>query len=182
MTLARNDAEQLIWRELSRQTRAMLEGKLRGLYEHDSDDSAFDALALDKQQTLLLFAHRLVALNLWNALRRIDNVYGEGGVGLNFIAQPDLESTLRRRRDFTTMFAAHKDATGGFFERKQSRASLHFLYVGTGRERRWSVHFDLYSPLAFPHGTWRHWLHEKVRGETPDWRLIAQVLRGTDSV
>lgn len=158
--------------------RAVLDGKLRGLYEHAADESAFDALDVDKQQSLLVFARRLVELNLWDSIRRIENVYGVGGVGINFTAWPFLESALRRRTDFTAMFAAHKDASAGFLERGRTQSALHFLRAARQPESGsfWSAHFDLYSPVAFPFGMWRHLLREKLRRETPDWRRIKHAL------
>lgn len=170
-------ARQPRWQELSTITRALLEGKLIGLYEQADDESSFDALAIDKQQSLLIFARRLNNLNLWSSIRRIENVYGEGGVGISFSAWPLLESSLRRRIDFTAKFAAHKDASIGFLERGRTKAALHFLRARQPEPRSfWSAHFDLYSPLAFPLGTWQHLLSEKLRGETPDWRRIKQAL------
>ncbi|MBC7912058.1 MAG: hypothetical protein H7Y30_16235 [Pyrinomonadaceae bacterium] len=166
----------LRWRELSAETRNALERKLEGLYGHDRDAAAFDALAPDKQQALLILLRRFRELELWDSVRRIENVYGEGGVGMNFSAWPVLLSTLRRREDFTAMFARHSDNTGGLMERGRTRASLHFLYLDKGGVRRWAVHFDLYNPWASPLNAWRHLLHEKLRGETPDWKTIVASL------
>jgi len=172
---AEASARPLRWHDLSDDTRRVLEGKLRGLYEHTSDESAFDALAVDKQQALLTIARRFIELNLWASVRRVENVYGAGGVGINFIAWPVLESTLRCKRMFTARFASHKDARIGFLERRRQLAALHFLCANK-EHRRWSAHFDLYSPLAFPLGSWRHLLHEKLRGETPSWFQIKRAL------
>jgi len=119
----------------------------------------------------LLIMRRLTALNLWSAVRRIDNVYGEGGVGMYFTAWPFLESVLRRRRDFTRWFARHPDNHGGFLERTRPRAALHFLYIDNG-ERRWNVHFDLHSGVASPASTVRHLVHERLLGRRPDWTQI----------
>lgn len=165
----------LCWRELTPDTRASLERKLEGLYGNERDESAFDALAVDKQQALLIIVRRWRELKLWDTVRRVENVYGEGGTGMNFAAWPLLESTLRRRNDFTRLFARHGDTTGGFLERGKGRGSLHILYVDE-RERRWAAHFDLYNPWASPLNAWRHMLHEKIRHETPGWRVIRSAL------
>jgi hypothetical protein len=165
----------MLWRELREETRHALAGKLVGLYGLERDEYAFDALPEDKQQALLMLARRLGELDLWEPVRRIENVYGEGGVGMSFQAWPVLVSTLRRRDDFTTLFASHSDNTGGFLERGRTRASLHFLYVD-GVVRKWAVHFDLYNPWSSPLNAWRHFLHEKIRGETPDWKAISDAL------
>ena len=155
--------------------RAALKHKLEGLYEHATDERAFNTLAVDKQWALLIFVRRLRELNLWDAVLRVENVYGEGGVGMNFAAQPLMLAMLRGRPDFTRRFAAHHDSSGGFLEQRRSRAALHFLYVDD-RKLRWAVHFDLYSPLALPLSAWRHLWHEKIRGLTPDWRAIKSSL------
>lgn len=168
-------AAPLRWRELTLERRAALERKLEGLYGYERDEDAFDSLSVDKQQALLLLARRWRDLKLWDAVRRVTNVYGEGGVGMNFTAWPLLESTLRRRGDFTRWFAAHGDTAGGFLERGRQRASLHILYVEDAG-RRWAAHFDLYNPWASPINAWRHLLHEKLRQETPDWRVIRAAL------
>jgi hypothetical protein len=165
----------LNWRELNEDARRALRGKLKGLYGHDGDESAFDALAVDKQQALLILVRRLRELKLWDTVRRVENVYGEGGTGLNFAAWPLLESTLRKRSDFTSRFARHGDTTGGFLERGKALAALHILYVDQGK-RRWAAHFDLYNPWASPANAWRHLLHEKLRHETPGWRAIRSAL------
>ena len=164
------------WRDLSATMRAALEGKLKGLYGAERDETAFDALAFDKQQALLVLVKRWRELKLWEAVRRVENVYGEGGVGMNFAAWPLLKSTLDRRDDFTRLFASHSDTSGGFLERGRRLAALHILYVEERDERRWAAHFDLYNPWVSPMNAWRHLLHEKMRGETPDWRVIRDAL------
>jgi len=164
------------WQELTELERTLLERKLEGLFGHERDESAFNSLAQDKQQALLLLMHRFRELKLWDAVRRIENVYGEGGVGMSFQAWPVLLSELKRRDNFTALFANHKDNTGGFLERGKKRASLHFLYIDEAGARRWAVHFDLYNPWASPLNAWRHLLHEKIRGETPDWKAIGASL------
>ncbi|HEY0386342.1 MAG TPA: hypothetical protein VGC64_10040, partial [Pyrinomonadaceae bacterium] len=139
-------AAPLLWRELSDATRAKLDQRLLGLYGRETDESAFDGLSLDKQQSLLILLRRFSELGLWEAVRRVENVYGVGGVGMNFAVWPFIKSTLARRRDFTTWFARHHDTTGGWIERGVGRASLHVLYVDAGDERKWAAHFDLYNP------------------------------------
>ncbi len=113
-----------------------------------------------------------------DSLKKIENVYGVGGVGMSFTAWPSLESALRRRTNFTAMFAAHQNASAGFLERGRKLAALHFLRAARPKDQSnfWSAHFDLYSPLAFPTGMWRHLLREKLRRETPDWHRIKHAL------
>ena len=105
------------------------ESKAGGALRRERDEDAFNALACDKQRALLILARRFSELGLWDAVRRIENVYGEGGVGMNFDAWPMLYSTLKRRTNFTSRFANHGDTTGGFIERGVGRASLHILFV-----------------------------------------------------
>jgi len=162
----------LAWTDLDQETREKLDGKLDGLYDYGKTAVAFERLAVDKQQALLLLMRRLVVLNLWDAVRVIDNVYGEGGVGIYFTAWPYLWSALDRRKDFTQLFARHKDNTGGFLEKSRLHATLHFLYVDQG-ERHWHVHFDLYGPWGSPLTTARHLLREKFLAQHPDWRAIS---------
>lgn len=168
-------AKRLLWDGLTDEAREALSGKLKGMYGAPGDREAFDNLALDKQQALLLLAHRLSELDLWRTVRRVENVYGKGGVGMNFSAWPELTYRLCSRVDFTTRFARHKDNHGGFLERKRRLASLHFLYVDDGG-RRWAAHFDLYNPWASPMNALRHLFYEKLRGVTPDWRAVRSAL------
>jgi hypothetical protein len=165
------------WRGLSGEARDLLERKLYGLYGAARDEAAFDNLEADKQQALLLLMRRLRELRLWEFVRRVENVYGEGGVGMNFRAWPGVLSELGRRKDFTTRFASHKNNAGGFLEKGRGRASLHFLYQEKGGERLWAVHFDLYNPWSSPLNAWRHLLYEKIQGETPDWRVVRAAFR-----
>ena len=165
----------LRWQRLSVGMRKVLEHKLEGLYGQKGDGAAFDSLQVDKQQSLLIFARRFQELDLWSAVRRVENVYGQGGVGMNFAAWPALKSKLSRDKIFTTRFANHHDASGGFIERGRGRASLHILFVEDG-EHRWAAHFDLYNPRAWLLNTWRHLLYEKFCGVTPDWRAISDEL------
>lgn len=173
-------ARVLTWLELSAETRNALAGRLVGLYERKTDESAFNELALDKQQALLILLRRFRELKLWETIRRVENVYGEGGVGMNFAVWPFIKSTLERREDFTTWFARHSDTTGGWIERSVKCASLHVLYVEKGMERQWAAHFDLYNPWSSPINAWRHLLHEKLQHYTPDWRAISSSIWGNE--
>src|ERR1043165_9544890 len=107
----------LTWTTLSAATRELLRGKLAGLWGAASDGDAFDSWPLDKKQALLLLLDRLDAKGLLNLVKRVTNVYGEGGVGIEFEASPKIHSTLSARRDFTTRFANHPDTSGGFYEK-----------------------------------------------------------------
>ncbi len=170
----------LRWRELAPDVCDALRGRLAGLWGATDAAAAFDNLASDKQQALLLLLRRMRALDLWSVVRRVTNVYGEGGVGMAFDAWPVLASTLARRRDFTHRFARHGDTTGGFYERGRAAGVLHFLYVDApGAARAWQVHFDLYSPVHSPASLLRHLRREFVGRYTPDWRAIAAVLSDT---
>ncbi|HEX8493454.1 MAG TPA: hypothetical protein VF658_11470 [Pyrinomonadaceae bacterium] len=173
-------ARVLTWLELSAETRSALAGRLVGLYERQTDESAFNELALDKQQSLLILLRRFRELKLWETVRRVENVYGLGGVGMNFAVWPFIKSTLERRKEFTTWFARHSDTTGGWIERGVGRASLHVLYVEKGTVRQWAAHFDLYNPWSSPMNAWRHLLHEKLKHYTPDWRAISSSLWGNE--
>ncbi len=154
--------------------RVSLALKLAGLFEQADGARVFDALAVDKQQALLLFVERLAGMGLWEEVERIDNVYGEGGVGLSFRARSTFGARLADRERFTTRFALHRDCAEGFFEKGRSQAVLHFLRVEAGADR-WTVHFDLHAPMATPLSALRHLWHEKWRGVTPDWRAIKAV-------
>ena len=100
-------AEGLQWCNLSAETRELLAGKLVGIWGAPSDQAAFDSWPVDKQQALVILAHRLHEKGLWHVVKQVTNVYGEGGVGIQFLAWPLIESTLRRRSDFTRRFANH---------------------------------------------------------------------------
>lgn len=163
----------LTWEGLSNEARARLARKLEGLYGAQNDAEAFDYLVLDKQQALLLLMRRLTELELWSTIARIENVYGEGGVGMSFKAWPFLLSTLREHQAFTSLFARHHNNSGGFMEIKRPRGSLHFCYVD-GDVREWAVHFDIYNPWASPLNAWRHLLHEKLKSEAANWKIIAE--------
>ena len=165
----------LTWNTLPARTRDLLAGKLAGLWNAPSDAEAFDSWALDKKQAMLLLVERIDAKDLWHLITRVKNVYGEGGVGLEFEASTRIESTLLNRRDFTRRFANHKDTDGGFYEKARGTAVLHFLFQ-EGEPRRWYVHFDLYSPIHSPVSAVRHLRHEFLGKIKPDWRMIAKHL------
>ena len=165
----------LLWSDLSEGFRDALTGRLSGLWGAATDEDAFNRFTVDKQQALLILAARLQTKDLWQVIRKIENVYGEGGVGLAFDAWPIVESTLRSRKDFTRFMANHKDTTGGFYEKGRGDAVLHFLYV-EGEPRKWYVHFDLYSPIHSPLSALKHLRYEFLGKVTPDWRMIQQCL------
>jgi hypothetical protein len=164
----------LTWATLPAATRELLRGKLAGLWGAATDAAAFDSWAPDKKQALLLLLGRLHAKGLWELVKRVTNVYGEGGVGIEFEAWPRIKSTLSARSDFTRRFANHPDTSGGFYEKDRGTAILHFLFQE--EPRRWYVHFDLYSPVHSPASVWRHLRHEYLGKTKPDWRLIAKHL------
>ena len=166
----------LVWADLSRETKELLKGKLAGLWGAESDEAAFDSWTIDKKYALLLLLKRIRAKDLWHVVRRITNVYGEGGVGIQFEAWPIIESNLAGRRDFTRRFANHKDTSGGFYEKGREEAVLHFLFQ-EGKPRTWYVHFDLYSPVHSPGSAWKHLRYEFLSKTKPDWRTIAKCLK-----
>jgi hypothetical protein len=166
----------LRWGGLTASMRAALDRRLEGLYGGARDAEVFDSLPLDKQQALLILSRRLMELNLWDAVRRVQNLYGEGGVGMHFVAWPFLKSALGRRRNFSTWFATHKNTTLGYIERGKRLGSLHILYSEGSGGVGWEAHFDLYNPWASPANAVRHLLHEKMRREVPDWRMIGAAL------
>jgi hypothetical protein len=171
-----SEVTHLRWSQLPVDLQIALSGKLAGLWGATGDPEAFDSLSVDKQQALLLIQSRMQAMALWQLVRKIENVYGEGGVGMGFSAWPLIKSTLMRRRDFTRLFANHKDTNGGFYEKGQAGAVLHFLYVDE-KPRKWYVHFDLHSPVHSPKSAFRHFRHEFVGKITPDWRMIRNNLK-----
>lgn len=175
MSLKPLESQKLEWTALSIASREMLTGKLAGLWGAESDESAFNSFTLDKQQALLLLLGRINDKGLWHLVRQITNVYGEGGVGLQFLAWPMIESTLKKRQDFTRLFANHKDTSGGFYEKVRGRAVLHFLFQ-EGDPRIWYVHFDLYSPVHSPASALKHLRHEFLGKLKPDWRTIRNCL------
>lgn len=170
------ETDRLFWQDLPANVREAFAGKLVGLWGAACDGEAFDSCPIDKQQTLLLLVSRLLEKDLWHLIRKIENVYGEGGVGIGFSAWPLAESTLRARKDFTTFMANHKDTTAGFYEKGRGDAVLHFLFV-EGTPRKWYVHFDLHSPVYSPLSAYRHLRHEFIGKLTPDWRMIQKCLK-----
>lgn len=164
------------WRDLPRDLREVLSGKLVGLWGATNDESAFDGLPEDKQQALLLISSRMNAHELWRLVKSIDNVYGEGGVGISFTPWPAIRSTLSRRKDFTKLFANHGDTSGGFYEKGRFDAVLHFLYQ-EGQPPRWYVHFDLYSPVYSFRSALMHFRHEVINKIRPDWKMIQRCLK-----
>lgn len=170
------DGESPAWADLPPKTKELLTGKLAGLWDAPTDEAAFNSWPLDKKQALLLLLNRMYAKRLWHLVKQVTNVYGEGGVGLEFVAWPMIESTLSRRRDFTRRFANHKDTTGGFYEKDRGDAVLHFLFQ-EGDPRTWWVHFDLYSPVHSPGSALKHLRYEFLGNVRPDWREIAKRLK-----
>jgi hypothetical protein len=166
-----SDVKTILWQDLAADVSKALTDKLSGLWGAASDEDAFNGLAVDKQQTLLILVSRLQAKKLWDLINKIDNVYGEGGVGIGFSAPDTAEATLRSRKDFTRFMANHKDTTDGFYEKGRGDAVLHFLYQ-EGTPRKWYVHFDLYSPVHSPLSALKHLRHEFIGKVTPDWRMI----------
>ena len=171
---AAGDAK-LSWADLPESLGAGLEHKLEGLYGHGNGRNAFESLAGDKQQALLLFAARLSELDLWREIESIENVYGVGGVGMSFRARRGFASALAAHGRFTSRFAAHGDCAEGFYEKGRARAALHFLRMKDDATL-WTVHFDLHAPAATPLSALRHVWNEKVRGVTPDWEAIKSAL------
>jgi hypothetical protein len=160
------------WAELPADVRAQLAGRLAGLYGHATDEAAYDSLGDDKRETLLIFLRRFSRFGLWHAVERVTNVYGEGGVGIEFAAREDLSDSLGSHPRFTPRFAGHGGATaGGFYELRRARAALHFLRMRAD-PNRWAVHFDEHGPLAGPLSFLRHLWHEAFRKRTPGWRAI----------
>jgi hypothetical protein len=175
-------ASQLRWGDLADEARTALTGRLAGLWGAPTDEAAFDNLAVDKQQALLLHLRRMRQLDLWSVMLKVTNVYGDKGegVGMSFDAAPLIETTLSRRKDFTRFFANHPDTTGGFYEKGRDTGVLHFLYLDKrGEERKWMVHFDLYSPVYSLASAACHLRYEIIGRFKPDWRAIAAALRDT---
>ena len=169
------DVTSILWKDLSADVREALAGKLAGLWGHASDEDFFNTCSVEKQQTLLIMVSRLQTKNLWHVIKKICNVWGEHGVGIDFAAWPVVKSTLTRRKDFTRFMANHKNTTGGFYEKGRGDAVLHFLYID-GEPRKWSIHVDLYSPVHSPVSVYRHLRHEFIGQLTPTWRMIKERL------
>jgi hypothetical protein len=172
---AAENVSKLRWSDLSEAQRDALSSKLSGLWEAETDKDAFESLAVDKQQALLLILSRLRAKGLWDVVRKITNLYGEAGVGIEFTPWPVIESTLTRRKDFTRLLANHRNTSGGFYEKGRADAALHFLYVDE-TPRQWHLHFDLYSPVHSARSALKHLRHELIGKVRPDWRIIQQRL------
>lgn len=170
------ESSQLHWDELPLEVRDALKGRLNGLFGASSDREAFNALGQDKQEALLLILERMLAKDLWHVTRRVENVYGQGGVGMAFSAWPVIESTLARRKDFTRRFANHKDTSGGFYEKGRAECVLHFLFQ-EGSPRKWYVHFDIYSPVHSIRSALRHLRIEFLGKTTPDCQRLKQSLK-----
>ena len=167
----------LTWRQLNENTRAALSGKLDELFGWPATSEVFESLAVDRQQALLQILRRFQQLKFWEAVRRITNVYGEGGVGIEFSSWPILRSTLERRRDFTGLLAGHRNNDGGFRERKkQPGPALHIVMVKK-EANLWAAHFDLYDPLRSLGDLWRHIYREGWRHEVPNWYQISAPLK-----
>ncbi len=162
----------LRWEQLPAVTRYSLTGKIEGLYGRERAPEAFAALALDKQQALLLLFQQLSVFGLWPHLRLVENVYGLGGVGMNFAAWPDFGETLRWHRKFTKRLANRYNTDGGFRETEVRNGGLHLLFNGHGEGRRWDAHFDIYNPVFSPANTARHLWHEFIHSRTPDWVMV----------
>jgi hypothetical protein len=155
--------------------RSHLRGRLAGLYGFSADETAFEAASQDKREALILLMRRLVGLDLWKRVRKIVNVYGQGGVGMYFSATSDLDSALRSRNDFSRTFARHRHNSGGFLERNRRRAALHFLYVESSSGKRdWHVHFDFYGPIGSFFSTTQHLYYERWHKFTPNWELMKE--------
>jgi hypothetical protein len=176
MSSGSRDSHKLFWKDLAFDLRDELAGKLDGLYGAGGDEVAFDSLPTDKQQALLLLVRRIREKGLWHTVQKIKNVYGMGGVGMEFKAWPMIESTLRNRRDFTRLFAKHSHTSGGFYERDRPRAALHFIFQ-KGMPSRWYVHFDLYNPVFSPRSLGLHLRFEVFGKLKPDWRQIRACLQ-----
>ena len=178
MADAESPTTSLVWADLSPETKELLKGKLTGLWGAESDEAAFDSWTIDKKYALLLLLKRICAKDLWHVVKRVTNVYGEGGVGLQFDAWPIVESILSQRSDFTRRFANHKDTSGGFYEKGRAEAVLHFLFREgqQGQQRTWYVHFDHYSPVHSAGSLLKHLRYEFLSKTKPDWRTIAKCL------
>ena len=168
------------WQDLPDDVREALTGKLSGLWGAVCDEAAFNSFPVDKQQALLLVVSRLGEKGLWQLIKKIDNVYGEGGVGIGFSAWPFIISTLEGRKDFTRFMANHKGTSGGFYEKGRASAVLHFIYE-EGEPQKWYVHFDLYSPVHSAVSASKHLRHEFFGKLTPDWRMIQERLQAESS-
>ena len=163
------------WDELPESMRGLLRGRLAGLYGFAEDETAFAAVPQDKREALALLLRRLVGLDLWQNVAKIVNVYGQGGVGMYFSSDFDLESELSSRKDFSRKFARHRDNSGGFIEKDRRRASLHFLYIDNAAgARNWHVHLDFYGPMGSFLSTAQHLYYERWQKFRPDWQIMKE--------
>ena len=165
-------AANLSWAQLTPAARQALCGKLEGLYGQTTAADAFTSLATDKQQALLLLWQRFAEFDLWPHVRRIENAYGLGGVGMNFAAWPSFSEILRWHPRFTARLAKRRNTDGGFRELRVCQGGLHLLYNGHGEARRWDAHFDRYNPLFSVGNTARHIWHEVLHSRAPDWTTV----------
>lgn len=172
--------EPLNWVDLSLAKRHALDSKLNGLYGAPNVPAAFNSLAPDKQQALLLVLKRFSAHGLWQHIEYIDNVFGEGGVGINFTAWPSFHEALRWHKEFSTRFAKRPGNDGGFRERRPRFGGLHILFKGKGEERRWDAHFDMFNPLFSPANTARHVWNEVLNSRAPNWRMVRDWVRSRE--
>jgi hypothetical protein len=163
------------WAELIEEEQGRYRNKLSGIYGHEGDEAAYNALTQDKHEALRLISDRLIRAGLWQHVGRIVNVYGVGGVGMYFSPVDDLDSELRRRKEFTRWFARHHDNSGGYLEKGRAHASLHFLYIDPPEgEREWHVHLDLYGGWGSVITAIQHLYWERWRKYRPDWRIMKQ--------
>src|ERR1041385_4267554 len=89
------------WADLSENERDQYGNRLSGIYGHEGDEAAYNALTIDKRAALKLISGRLIRADLWQYVGSIVNVYGLGGVGMYFSAAGDLAAELDRRPEFT---------------------------------------------------------------------------------
>jgi len=167
------------WNSLSKEERWLLNGRLVGLYGHGNDGAAFDSLSIDKQQALLLLMGRFEQLGLWDRVKGIENVYGEGGVGFAFKASNDFRTWIQLNPNFTSRFATHRNTEAGFLECGRRSAALHLLYVRSDIDL-WEAHFDLYSPVGSVSSAIMHLIKEKLARKTPNWLEIKEAIDGND--
>ena len=167
----------LSWKELPANIRRALDGPLNGLYQHARAADAFNALTEDKQQALRMLTKCFLTLELWPHVRSVGNVWGEGGVGMNFTAWPSFLETLRWHRKFSRRLAQRPGQDGGFRETHVKHGGLHILFKGRGESRLWDAHFDMYNPLFSPSNTVLHVWNEVINSKTPDWQMVEKWLQ-----
>ena len=167
----------LLWENLTQAKQHSLLGKIEGLYNHTIAPAAFNSLSLDKQQALLLLLQQFSTLHIWQHVRKIENVYGEGGVGMNFIAWPSFLETLHWHKEFSRRMAKRPGNDGGFRERRARFGGLHILYKGKGESRNWDAHFDMFNPLFSPANAARHVWNEVINSRSPNWLMVRDWLK-----